>query len=658
MNDDLNHLRAIIASVPGVVWEAWGEPDASTQRIDYVSEHVEPMLGYSVGEWLAQPNFWLTLVHPDDRERAASEAAAIFSGGETGSSQFRWITKDGRVLWVLASSTVVRDAAGASIGMRGVTLDITAQKRAEQRLGVQDGVTRILAEGDSLEAVAPLVLQAIGEQLEWAAGAAWAVNRSDFLTNVSVWHSAPISIPQFEIATRQATFARGVGLPGRVWATRRPAWIADVTQDANFPRASTAADADLHAAFGFPVLLRGDVLGVMEFFSREIREPDQHVLDLAASIGSQIGQFIAKKSSESALRESELERSEIIRSALDAVITMGASGVIKDWNPRASGIFGWRAGEAVGQRLSELIIPTRYREAHERGLRRFLQTGEGPVVGDRIEIEGLHRDGHEFPVELTVSAARIGDSYSFSAFVRDITERRLKDQMKDDFVAFASHELKNPLTTVTGMAQWLARRVAGSPGGFDADTREAVETLRDEAGRMAEIIDVFLDLTLIESDRLTVNFEAVDLRRVVVGEADALRLRFPDVTVETAACADDAVEISCDETRVRQVLRNLLDNAAKYAGARPHVTVSLVQDGEVVRIDVTDNGPGIPPEDRPHILERFYRGRGAGASAKRGLGVGLFITSQLVARLGGTLTFTSSEGAGTSFVVELPVDCS
>ena len=127
-------LANIVANVPGIVWEAWGKPDDSTQKINFVSEHVEAMLGYSVEEWLGSPNFWLTIVHPDDQERAAQEAAAIFESRKAGASQFRWLTQDGRVVWVLAQSMVICDEAGTPIGMRGVTTNITERKQAEEEL--------------------------------------------------------------------------------------------------------------------------------------------------------------------------------------------------------------------------------------------------------------------------------------------------------------------------------------------------------------------------------------------------------------------------------------------------------------------------------------------------------------------------------------------
>jgi PAS domain S-box-containing protein len=134
IDNERQRLRNIVANVPGVVWEAWGQPDAATQRIDFVSDYVESMLGYSVDEWLKTPNFWLTLVHPDDRERAAQEARAIFDSGTYGSLQFRWVAKDGRVIPVEAHDSVILDENGRPVGMRGVTMDISERKRTEEAL--------------------------------------------------------------------------------------------------------------------------------------------------------------------------------------------------------------------------------------------------------------------------------------------------------------------------------------------------------------------------------------------------------------------------------------------------------------------------------------------------------------------------------------------
>jgi PAS domain S-box-containing protein len=125
-------VEDIVAHVPGVVWEAWGKPDEATQQIDFVSGYVEKMLGYSEQEWLSTPNFWLAIVCEEDRERAGKEAAAIFASRKGGISRFRWMTKDGREIWVESRSVVVCDEDGEPLGMRGVTMDITIAVRLEQ----------------------------------------------------------------------------------------------------------------------------------------------------------------------------------------------------------------------------------------------------------------------------------------------------------------------------------------------------------------------------------------------------------------------------------------------------------------------------------------------------------------------------------------------
>ncbi|HLM57002.1 MAG TPA: PAS domain S-box protein [Pyrinomonadaceae bacterium] len=142
-------LRDLVASVPGVVWEAWGVPDVKSQRIDFVSDYVETMLGYTVNEWLSTPNFWLGIVHPEDRERAAREAHAIYESRIGGTSEFRWVGRDGRVVHVEARSTVILDERGESVGMRGVTMDISARKLAEAGLRASEERYRELAEANA-----------------------------------------------------------------------------------------------------------------------------------------------------------------------------------------------------------------------------------------------------------------------------------------------------------------------------------------------------------------------------------------------------------------------------------------------------------------------------------------------------------------------------
>jgi PAS domain S-box-containing protein len=176
--------------------------------------------------------------------------------------------------------------------------------RAERRLAVQFAATQALAESPGTEGAAHGVLQAVCDGLGWPVGAMWWVDpQSDALRCGDVWHAPTARVDEFVDLSRRTTFGRGAGLPGRVWASGRPAWIPDVVRDRNFPRATTAARVGLHGAFAFPIAVGAEILGVMEVFSGEIQQPDADLLQMLAAIGSQIGQFMKRKQAEEAVRQ-------------------------------------------------------------------------------------------------------------------------------------------------------------------------------------------------------------------------------------------------------------------------------------------------------------------------------------------------------------------
>jgi len=185
--------------------------------------------------------------------------------------------------------------------------------QAEKLLASQLAVSLVLVEADTLEQAAPLLLKGVCETTEWDWGALWLVDReSNVLRCPTIWHSPSVDVAEFVEITINSTFASGVGLPGRVWASGKPAWITDVLKDANFPRLRTAAAAGLHAAFGFPIVIRDRVHGVMEFLSRQPRPLDDSLLQTMADMGIKIGQFIER-------RQTEAHRNQLLKELQEAM---------------------------------------------------------------------------------------------------------------------------------------------------------------------------------------------------------------------------------------------------------------------------------------------------------------------------------------------------
>jgi len=224
--------------------------------------------------------------------------------GDTGEwrGELRHTTRNGKQLIVESHWEAITSLAGRRLVLE-CSRDITNRKRAIQRLSTEHAVTIILAESDTLEKATGRILQAIGEGLEWDLGTFWIVNKNvRQIECLETWH---VPSEAFSGCEASPPLARGVGLPGRVWVRAEPMWISDVVNEAEFLGVSPAVKENLHGAFAVPIKLRHEVLGVIEFLSAEIREPDEDLLTMMAAIGSEMGQFVERLRGEAALRQSE-----------------------------------------------------------------------------------------------------------------------------------------------------------------------------------------------------------------------------------------------------------------------------------------------------------------------------------------------------------------
>ncbi|MEX0746026.1 MAG: PAS domain S-box protein [Phycisphaeraceae bacterium] len=300
------------------------------------------------------------------------------------------------------------------------------RERVHAEMAVEHAVIRRLTTTRSFREAAPKVMKIICEHLDAEVGMLWLPDDRDGTLRSAGHHECglPGRGQSFAEVSRTMTFQRGEGLPGQVWANCQPVWTDNLEDGTGLPRSAMAKAAGLRGGVGFPILVGETCFGVMEFFTSRRLEPGESMQHILAEIGYEFGRHIQQRLAERAVRRSEARHRAILQSALDSIITMDDRGRIVEFNPAAERTFGYSAQDAIGRPLTEMIIPERLREAHEKGLARFLSDGETAILGHRIEMPAMRADGSEFPAELTITATRLSDgSPFFTGYLRDITQR-------------------------------------------------------------------------------------------------------------------------------------------------------------------------------------------------------------------------------------------
>jgi PAS domain S-box-containing protein len=658
-------LAVLFAGLAATAAVVFGRPHGAQPHVHSLAYAIFPFVAWSALRFGR---------HGTPLAIAAASAIATWGTAQglgpfgAGAAEMRWLHLQG-FMGLIAATGLMLAAA------------VAERDRSERHRAADAAIARILADGSELALAVPRILAAVGECLEFDCGAVWTVDRmAGRLRCVELWHRPGSALAEFVALTRRIAFAPGIGLPGRVWSRREPQWIEDVARDPNFPRAPAAALCGLHGAFGFPLSLGGEVLGVIEFFSREIRPPDAKLLQLLASAGSQIAQFIERKRAEEAVRSSEARKAGIVASALDAIVTMDGDGRVLEFNPSAERMFGLRARDALGRDLATLIVPERLRAAHRAGLARQLHTGERGLLDRRLEMPALRAGGTEFTVEVAITRVPDSEPPLFTGFMRDVTARkraeaeraqllaneqraraqaealaeqlRAEKKTKDEFLATLSHELRNPLAPISNAVQALLMREAGA----DPD-RGLHELMARQLRHVTRLVDDLLDISRIDRGTTELRREPLDLVEVANAAIEMNRAlldaRGHRLQLELPV---GSVPIDADRTRIEQVVSNLLNNAARYTPAGGEIAVILERAGEAAVLRVRDTGIGIRTELLPRIFEPFLQGDRVPGSVHEGLGLGLALVRALVELHGGSVAAASAgAGRGSEFTVRLPL---
>ena len=540
-----------------------------------------------------------------------------------------------------------------------VLRDITERKQSERRLLAQWQVSRILAEADSLNEATPQILQTLCQSEGWDFGEIWEVDKqARLLRCVETWAIDEPGLDALQVRTRNTTFAYNSGLPGKVWATEQPVQIREIAEDQDFLRANLALQAGLHSAFGFPIVHQGDVVGVLDFLHHSNADLDQSILAQLSILGSQIGQFLARKQAQEQVQQFVSASPAVIfalRLEGDQQIPVWTSDNIFD-------LTGYHSDEA-----NETGWWVRHLHPEEKD--RVLAMGaELERTGHQIvEYRFCRRDKTYFwmrderrllydvagqPIEIVGSWSDITD------WVRLESQYRQSQKMEaiGQLAGGIAHDFNNLLTVIAGYSDLLlARLPANDPKrNFVANIKQAGET----ATSLTRQLLAFSRKQVLEPKVLGINDIVSNVEKML------RRLIGEDITL-TSVLQPNLSKVKVDPGQLEQVIINLAVNARDAMPQGGQLTIetdtieldrmfcmlhSDCKPGWYTRFSMTDTGCGMTPEVKSHIFEPFFTTKEQG----KGTGLGLSTVFGIVKQSDGFIEVYSEVGIGTCFKLYLP----
>ena len=651
--ENARQLRVLVEGVPIVTW-TYETGDRSATW--FISPQVEALLGYSPKEWQAEPALFSRLLHPDDRERALAEIERGTADGAAFHAEYRLLARNGRVVWIREHGTTLRDAEGEPVYGRSFLADITEEKRshderegllARERAAVQTGAERqqrldLLREiGDLTHASLDYrgTTQRVARLLTHGF-ADWCVvdisDDGDDLKRVAVARAEP---PGDDVTAepdhRTDSTVRAVVVAGRPRLMPSSGHGSNGREAADFLRGLAT-----RSAICVPLRARERALGALTVARTRIGPA--YGADELAFVEDVAGRLAAAVDRARLHQEVE-ERADaagVIAHVGDGVVLVDRDGLVRLWNPAAERITMLSATEVVGRSALEIIPGW-------QGVVEKVPVAASPDPAQHEVIVPIETAQGERWIGISGVRFFDGTVYAF----RDLTDVRRLEELKADFIATASHELRTPLAAIYGAAQTLLRHdFALDEGGRD----RFVSLIAEEADRLSRIVNEILLANQLDAGRVELESEPFDAIELMDRVVEATRAYAPPgITVERTA-PDELVRVAADRDKVRQILANLVENAIKYSPDGGRIEVG-VETGEEAVFYVRDEGMGIPSGERTRVFEKFYRvdphmTRGVG-----GTGLGLYICSELVSRMGGRIWVEANDRKGSTFLFALPL---
>ena len=648
--------RAITENLPLLTWlSAPGDRSSCV----YISPQVEAMFGYSPAEWSAEPKLFSRLLHPEDREKVLDAHESADADEPRLRCEYRLVARDGRIVWVREETVTVRDVVGKALYAQTFLVDVSEHRRADdereqlraaertainhrtvrqRRLDLLREVGDVLgAAVDTQTSIQRVVELAVHDLADWCA--VDVLEASGDLKRMGVARAEPRGA---DPALEPDGFVQTVIKSGRQLVI--PALVHHDSLDEE--RAEPGLPDEVVSLICVPLASRGRPLGALTLArSAHGLEYGADELALAEDLAARIGIAIDRARLYLEVEE-RADAARVLTYVADAVLLLDRADVVRLWNPAAESITGIASAVVLGRPPAE-VIPG-WREAVDSIPVSTSPAPGHPEVMIPIEIEHGER-------WIAISGVKFfgGTVYAF----RDVTEGRQLEELKADFIATASHELRTPLAAVYGAAQTLLRHDFALD---EAGRERFVSLIAEESERLGRIVNEILLANQLDSGRVDLGSEPFDPVELVERAVEAARAHAPpEISIEPVA-PESVPFVAADRDKVRQVIVNLIENAMKYSPDGGKIEVGL-QSGqspeeETVIFYVKDEGIGIPSNELARIFEKFYRldpqmTRGVG-----GTGLGLYICSELVHRMGGNIWVESSEGQGSTFLLELPVE--
>jgi PAS domain S-box-containing protein len=632
--------------------------------IVYSNQFLEPMFGYEHGGLVGQsvealiPDEFRELHERNRTQYSASLETRLMGAGR----DLLGRRKDGSVFPVEVGLSPIR-IRNVMYTVAFVT-DITRRKHAEQRSILQRDVALILSKADSIQSAGLSLLETIGSSLGWRLGALWLVDaESRLLRNAVFWRATGFEAPDFEAASRRRSFRMGEGLLGRVWENGEPEWASDLAIVKGYLRTEEARANGLRSALELPILVGTQTLGVIEFFSHEVRPPDEGLIEIAAAVASQVGQFLERKRSERALGIFQERYRSLFENAVFGIIRTTASGEILDANPALVAMLGYDTADEVLRLNCHRDV---YKDPAER--QRFIEGSRSADRFDGFEVEWKTKTGKTIQVRLSGRIVRDEKRTlaGFEAIVEDITQRKSLEQQYRQaqkmeaigrLAGGVAHDFNNLLTIISVSTDSLLE-----PNGDQELLRHTANEIVRAAEHGASLVRQLMAFSRTQPRAM----QPVNLNDVIRSCQRMLQiLAGEDIRFEWNLQGGECL-VAVDSIGLEQILMNLVTNSRDAMAGGGIITISTalvdideqgaflyvgLKPAKHVRLCVTDTGHGIPPEIQPHIFEPFFTTKGEDG---RGTGLGLSTVYGIVHQHEGHIRCDSASGQGAAFMIMLP----